>query len=103
MLNYYFNRNSVLLGKRKVPRVMCWNSHNGTSAVAGQDIVGHPELNPVPIEWADRIASGENAVLVTSDRGPLNIRPGHSHTLVFFDLFLVLGIHREPIKQGRFR
>ena len=96
------NRKIELLRESVIPAVVGWNSHDGTSAVAGEDIFGDPDWNPFPSQGIHSVRSGEHSRDGFCLSDPLSLRLFLYIFKIISD-FRLLPICREKLHKVAFR
>ncbi len=80
--DHHLDRDAVVAGEGEVPRVVGRDAHHHPGAVGAQDVVGHPQLDALPVEGVDGVAPGEDprllplqgeAVDLAGALGPLHV------------------------------
>ena len=66
------NGQVVLAGELEVALVATGNRHDGTRAVIGDDVVGHPDGHLLAVDGVHRVTAGEHAVLLVVALGALD-------------------------------
>ena len=89
------DRKVVLLGELEVALVAAGDGHDGTGAVVGDDVVGHPHGNLLAVDRVHHVAAREGTVLLELALGALHRRDvlGILHDL--HDGGLVLGARHK--------
>ncbi len=68
------DRQAVLHGERVVPLVVGRDGHDRAGAVAGQDVVGDPDRDPLAVDRVDRVGADRDPGLLALRRQPLDLR-----------------------------
>ena len=79
-------------GEIEIALVMRRDSHNRAGSIPHQDVVSDPDRDPFPIDWVDRVGTGEDAGLLPPFRFALDVRLPRC----FFDI----GVDRRLLRLG---
>ena len=91
MFHDFPNRELEFCGEFKIALVVGRNGHDGSGAVAHQNVIGDPNRYLFSINRIDPISPGEDAGFFLVEFGPLQIALGRNGRLVFFHSVFLCG------------